>query len=231
MFKTLGKKFSDWERKWRYSFGNDITDPEERRKAKWHYNMFDHAFLRVPWTNFYPVSVGVWRSNQPTHKRFMRYRDLGIKSVINLRGTDPRAHYLFEEESCRILGLKLHNTKLWARAAANRENIVAVLDLMRSVERPFMFHCKSGADRAGFCAAMYQIVFDGFSVEEAKRQLSIKFIHLKWSKTGVQGYILDVFQARQAKGEIDFETWLRTEYDHEVIQSGFDSKSPPAQIA
>lgn len=78
---------------------------------------------------------------------------------------------------------------------------------------------------------MYQIVFDGVSVEEAKRQLSIKFIHLKWSKTGVQGYILDVFQARQAKGEIDFETWLRTEYDHEVIQSGFDSKSPPAQIA
>lgn len=161
----------------------------------------------------------------------MRYRDLGIKSVINLRGTDPRAHYLFEKESCRILGLKLHNTKLWARTAANRENIVAVLDLMRSAERPFMFHCKSGADRAGFCAAMYQIVFDGASVEEAKKQLSIKFIHLKWSKTGVQGYILDVFQARQAKGEIDFETWLRTEYDHKAIQSGFDSKSPPAQIA
>lgn len=231
MFKNLAKKISDAERKWRYSFGNDITDPVERRKSVWHFNLFDHSFLRVWWTNFYPVSEGVWRSNQPTHKRFMKYRDMGIKSVINLRGTDPRAHYLFEEESCRLLGLKLHNTRLWARTAANRENIVAVIDLMRTVERPYMFHCKSGADRAGFCAAMYQMIFDDVPVQKARDQLSIKFIHLKWSKTGVQDYILDVFEARQAKSDIDFETWIRTEYDNDVIQDGFDSKTPAAQIA
>ena len=231
MFKAFGKKLSDAERKWRYSFGMDITDPVERRKSIWHFNMFDHACLRVLWSNFYPVSEGVWRSNQPTHKRFMKYRDMGIKSVINLRGSDPRAHYLFEEESCRILGLQLYNSKLHARNAVPRERIVAVIDLMRSVQRPFMFHCKSGADRAGFCAAMYQMIFDGVSVQKAREQLSIKYIHLKWSKTGVQDYILDVFEARQAKGDIDFETWIRTEYDNNKIQEGFDSKTPAAQIA
>lgn len=231
MLKTLGKKISDAERKWRYSFGMDITDPVERRKSIWHFNLFDHACLRVLWTNFYPVSEGVWRSNQPTHKRFMKYRDMGITSVINLRGTDGRAHYLFEEESCRILGLKLHNIKLYARNAVHRDNIVAVIDLLRTVQRPFMFHCKSGADRAGFVAAMYQMIFDGVPVQEARKQLSIKFIHLKWSKTGVQDYILDVFEARQAKGDIDFETWIRTEYDNVKIQEGFDSKTPAAQIA
>lgn len=231
MFSKFAKKLDGMERKWRYSFGNDISTPEARRKSTWHYNMFDHAFLRAVWTNFYPVSEGVWRSNQPTHKRFLKYRDLGIKSVVNLRGTDPYAHYLFEEESCRILGMKLYNCRLWARTAANRENIVAVIDTFRMVQRPFMFHCKSGADRAGFCAAMYQMVFDDVPVQEARKQLSIKFIHLKWSKTGVQGYILDVFEARQAKSDIDFETWIRTEYDNDVIQEGFDSKTPAAQIA
>lgn len=231
MFKDLGKKISDWERGLRYSFGDDITDPVERRKSTWHYNLFDHAFLRVPWTNFYKVSEGVYRSNQPTHRRFMKYRDMGIKSVINLRGPDPRAHYLFEEESCRTLGLKLYNARLWARTAADRENIVAVIDLMRTVEKPMMFHCKSGADRAGFCSAMYQLIFDGVSVEEAKKQLSIKYIHLTWTKTGVQGYILDVYEARRSKSEIDFETWMRTEYDNVKIQAGFDNKTPPEQIA
>jgi len=230
MFSKYLKQLKDMERRWRYSFGDDISTPEARRKSVWHYNVFDHAFLRVPWTNFYPVSEGVWRSNQPTHKRFMKYRDLGIKSVINLRGTDARAHYLFEEESCKQLGLKLYNCRLWARNAAHRDNIVDVIDTMRTVERPFMFHCKSGADRAGFCAALYQMVFDGVPVQKAREQLSIKFIHLKWSKTGVQDYILDVFEARQAKSDIDFETWIRTEYDNDAIQEAYDTKTPADQF-
>ncbi len=234
MLTKIGRKFSTWERQWRYSFGDNITDPRERRKSKIHYHIFDHAFLRIPWTNFYPVSEGVWRSNQPTHARFERYAAIGIKAVINLRGEDPYAHYLFEQESCAQLGLKLYNCRLWARRAAERENIVAVIDLMRDIERPFMFHCKSGADRAGFCAALYQMVFDNVPVQKARKQLSFKFIHIKWSKTGVLDYTLDVFEARQAKSSkeaVDFETWIRTEYDHEVIQRGFDSKTPPTQIA
>lgn len=231
MLSKLSRGFSDWERKLRYSFGDDITDPEARRKSKLHYNLFDHAFLRVLWTNFYPVSKDVWRSNQPTHRRFIKYRDMGIRSVINLRGTDPRAHYLFEEESCRILGLTLYNTRLWARRAAERENILEAIELMRSVPKPMMFHCKSGADRAGFCAAVYQIIFDGKPVDEARKQLSFKFIHIKKSKTGVLDYTLRVYKARLTKGEIGFEDWIATEYDHETIQRGFDDKTPPEQIA
>lgn len=231
MFSKLSKSLSDWERSLRYSFGSDITDPVARRKSKLHYNLFDHAFLRVLWTNFFPVSDGVWRSNQPTHRRFIKYRDMGIKSVINLRGTDPYAHYLFEEESCRVLGMKLYNCRLWARRAAERENLIEAIDLMRTVQKPFMFHCKSGADRAGFCAAMYQMIFDDVPVQEARKQLSFKFIHIKSSKTGVLDYTLDVFEARQNKADIDFETWIRTEYDNDVIQQGFDSKTPAAQIA
>ncbi|MEM9579591.1 MAG: tyrosine-protein phosphatase [Pseudomonadota bacterium] len=231
MFSKISKGLSDWERGIRYSFGRDIKDPAERRKSTFHYNFFDHAFLRAKWTNFFEISEGVYRSNQPTHARFLKYKDLGIRAVINLRGTDPYAHYLFEEESCDILGLKLYNCRLWARRAAERENIVEVIDLMRVIERPFMFHCKSGADRAGFCAAMYQMIFDDVPVQEARKQLGIKFIHLKWSKTGILDYTLDVYEARLARGQIGFEDWIRREYDHEVIQQGFDSKTPPAQIA
>lgn len=231
MFSKIGKSFDKYERKWRYSFGRDITDPVERRKSKWHYNVFDHAFLRAFWTNFYPVGKDVWRSNQPTHKRFLKYKDMGIKSVINLRGEDGYAHYLFEKESCDILGLKLYNAKLWARRAADRESILYVINLMRTIEKPFMFHCKSGADRAGFAAAMYQMIFDGKPVAEAREQLSFKYIHIKHSKTGILDYTLDVYEARLAKGDIGFEEWIATEYEHEAIQQGFDSKTPPAQIA
>lgn len=230
MIKSLFKWLDDKERKLRYSFGRDISTPRQRALSKFHYHLFDHAFLRIPWTNFHEIAPGVYRSNQPTHKRFEKYAAMGIKTVINLRGADGAAHYLFEEESCRELGLTLVNAKLWARSTAGPEYILGVIKALREAERPMMFHCKSGADRAGFVAAVYLIVFEGKSVDEARKMLSFKYIHLKFTKTGVQDYLLRVYKARLTKGEIGFEDWIRDEYDPLAIQSGFDAKTPPENL-
>ncbi|SPF81912.1 hypothetical protein PRI8871_03738 [Pseudoprimorskyibacter insulae] len=218
------------ERKLRYSFGNDISTPKARFWSKVHYHLFDHAFLRVPWTNFYQIAPGVYRSNQPTHARFEKYAAMGIKTVINLRGEDVWAHYLFEKESVEGLGMTLVNAKLYARSAAAPEFIIGVVDALKAAEKPLMFHCKSGADRAGFVAAMYLLVFERASVDEARRQLSLKYIHLKSTKTGVQDYILDVYDARNQRDPISFEDWLRNEYDHVAIQEGFNKRLPPDAV-
>ena len=79
------------ERSARFSYGNDLSTPEGRRQAWWHMQVFDHAFLRVWWTNFYKVADGVYRSNHPGPKRLEKYKALGIRSVINLRGDDGLA--------------------------------------------------------------------------------------------------------------------------------------------
>ena len=219
------------ERRLRRSFGRDTSTPAGRQAAWLHYQVFDHAFLRTVWTNFFKVAPGVYRSNQPTHARFRRYRDMGIRTVINLRGEDAYSHYLFEKESCEALGLTLIDAKLWARRTASAERILAMIEAMRVAERPMLFHCKSGADRAGFAAAVYLLVFEGVPVAEAKKQLGLKYIHLKFMKTGVQGYILDVYKARLERGPIDFEDWILQEYDHRAIQAGFDAGRPAREIA
>ncbi|MDU8912808.1 fused DSP-PTPase phosphatase/NAD kinase-like protein [Aestuariicoccus sp. MJ-SS9] len=218
------------ERKLRYSFGKDITDPRQRRLSTLHYHVFDHAFLRIFWTNFWQIAPGVYRSNQPTHGRFETYAKMGIKTVINLRGEDKRAQYLFEKESCEALGLTLVNAKLWARSAAKRHRIEHVIDVLRAAERPMMFHCKSGADRAGFVAAMYLMVFEGKPVEEARKMLGLKYIHLKATKTGVQDYILDIYAARNARAPIGFEQWIRTEYAGGAIQKAYEAGIPPDKV-
>jgi protein tyrosine phosphatase (PTP) superfamily phosphohydrolase (DUF442 family) len=225
-------KHIDWaERRLRHSFGKDISTPSARRWSMLHYNIFDHAFLRAVWPNFWPVAPGVWRSNQPTHRRFEKYAAMGIKTVINLRGEDKRAQYLFERESCEALGLTLIDAKLWAREAAPRRRIVAVIDALRSAEKPLMFHCKSGADRAGMVSAMYLLIFENAPLALAKKQLGIKYAHLTFTKTGVQGYVLDIWGARQSLGEIGFEDWIRSEYVARPIQEGFDSRTPPLEVA
>lgn len=234
MTAMLGK-FLTWidnaERRLRHSFGKDIETPRGRFWSKVHYHIFDHAFLRVFWTNFWPVAPGVWRSNQPTHARFERYAAMGIKTVVNLRGEDGHAHYLFEKESCEQLGLTLLNAKLWAREAAPRKRILNVIDTLREAEKPLMFHCKSGADRAGFVAAMYLMVFEGRPVEEAKKQLGLKYIHLDFTKTGVQDYVLEVYEARLTLGQIGFEDWIRDEYSAKPMQAAWDKRELPFDTA
>ncbi|MCT4558325.1 MAG: dual specificity protein phosphatase family protein [Pelagimonas sp.] len=231
MLKQLWTKLDDAERRLRHSFGRDIITPSGRRWARLHYHLFDHAFLRAVWTNFWPVAPGVYRSNQPTHARFKTYAQMGIKTVINLRGEDKHAHYLFEQESCEDLGLTLVNAKLWARKMAPAKRVIAVIDALRDAQKPVMFHCKSGADRAGFVAAVYLLVFEGASVDEALEQLSIKYIHLDFTQTGVQDYILRVYKARLELGQIGFEDWVRSEYDADILQSGWNARQGEDSVA
>lgn len=231
MLKRLWTKSGDLEREPGHSSQHHTFPRTVQTGEKWRYYLFDHAVLRIFWTNFWRVSKGVYRSNQPTHRRFEKYATMGIKTVINLRGEDPKPHYRFEKESCDALGLTLVNTRLMAREPAPRSRIQAVLEALKTAEKPLMFHCKSGADRSGFVAAAYLLAFEGATVEEAEKQLSLKYIHLAFTKTGVQDYILRIYKARLSLGAIDFETWINTEYSANHIKESLTLKRSELEAA
>ncbi|MCZ7676741.1 MAG: tyrosine-protein phosphatase [Roseovarius sp.] len=218
----LIKRIVDWERDLRARYNTDLSTPENRRRAHIYNLWFDHAVLRTIWTNFDEVAPGVYRSNQPTHRRFEKLKAMGIRSILNLRGDGGAAHYLVEEESCRALGLTLVNVTFHARHAAPAEDILKVIEAFRTIERPFVMHCKSGADRAGFAAAIYLMVIEGRPVAEARRMLGVRYIHFRWTKTGVLDYILDLYEARNAREAISFEDWVAGEYDYKAVQKAFN---------
>ena len=47
-------------------------------------------------------------------------------------------------------------------------------------------HCKSGADRVGIASCLYLIYRQKYNVSDASKQLSFKFLHIKYAKTGVK---------------------------------------------
>ncbi len=224
---SLLKRISNWERALRASYNTDLSTPENRRRAHIYNLWFDHAVLRKVWTNCFQVAPGVYRSNQPTHERFERLNAEGVRAILNLRGAGQGAHYLVEEESCRALGLTLVNCALQARDAAPPESILAVIRAFREIEKPFVMHCKSGADRAGFAAAIYLLVIEGRPMAEARKMLGVKYLHLKWSRTGILDYILDQYEARTAQSPIGFEEWIATEYDNEALQAAYHAPNKP----
>ncbi|SFC03627.1 tyrosine-protein phosphatase [Tropicimonas isoalkanivorans] len=224
MLKRIETWFESIERRMRGSVGADIAQREARRRAWLHFHLFDHAFFRYWWTNFDKVAEGVYRSNHPDPARLVRYKEMGIRSILNLRGDDGRSPWLFEKEACDALGIELRTARIYARKPARRKEIVALIDTMRQMEKPFVMHCKSGADRAGFASVLYKAVIEGVPLEEARKHLSLRYAHANWTATGIVGHIFDMYEARNAESPIDLETWFRTEYDHNTAAESFAAK-------
>ncbi|WP_232830769.1 tyrosine-protein phosphatase [Tropicimonas sp. IMCC34011] len=212
------------ERRVRNSFGDDISTPAKRRQALVHFHLMDHAVLRLPWTNFDKVAEGVYRSNHPGPARLRRYKEMGITTILNLRGEDRYSPWLFEKEACDALGLRLVTAKIYARKAAKRREILKLVDTLKSIDKPFLLHCKSGADRAGFAAVLYRVIVEGVPLEEARSHLSLRYLHLKWTRTGIVDHILDVYEDRNAEAPIGLEEWFRTEYDPKAIEASFNER-------
>jgi protein tyrosine/serine phosphatase len=209
------------QNKAREKYSHDIFDFEERRKSRFYTLWIDHEVLRIYWHNFAKIAPDVYRSNHPTRARFEKYAAMGIKTVLNLRGATRHSHYKFEAETCEALGLELVDIPLSARSAPPKMRLLEVVDVVSTIQKPFLMHCKSGADRTGLVAAIYLMSVEGQSVYEAKKQLSLSFLHLRFTKTGILDYIIFSYRKRLEKGYIEFREWVETEYDNAEITAGF----------
>ncbi len=222
LFPKQYEKLRAWQRARNSSYGTDISTPEARVEARRHANRVDHAFLRRLWTNMYPLGANAWRSNQPDPARFERLREVGIRSIINLRGPSAFAVYLFERESCERAGITLHNHMIDAYTLNTAETYLGLLDLFASAEKPVLMHCKSGADRAGMASALYMMDQEGVPVAQAKTQLALKHAHRKNSKAGILDHMLAAYEADNAVNPATIRDWLTTSYDRDALIASFN---------
>lgn len=204
-------------------FGRDISTPAARRAAWWHFQLNDHAFLRVWWTNLDQIAPGVWRANQPSPARLRDWaRRLGLKTVLNLRGSPHEGFYLFECEATEALGLTRIDLHFSARRAPEGHDLVELVDTMAAMEKPALIHCKSGADRTGLAAALYLLEVEKRPFEEAMAQLSFRYLHLRRSKTGIMDEILLAWRD-EAAGR-SFRQWVIEDYDRRRITERFERR-------
>lgn len=212
MSGKLTQKIKEWERKNRDSYSHDIVDPKERKKSLHYNDWVDHGILRYRWHNFAEIAPGIYRSNHPNHERFEAYRDLGVETVLNLRGKSHHSPYYFEVESCERLGMRLIDIPLSARNIPTRETLLKVMEVLEALDAPTLMHCKSGADRTGLVSAIYFLHILNKPVEEAQKMLSLRFVHLNFTKTGILDYVIDMYARRVARSPISFKKWVETEY-------------------
>lgn len=170
------------------------------------------------------IAPGVWRSNQPSPGRIRKLHKRGIRSILNLRGADDFSFHLFEKEACDQLGITLINHKCYARHLVYTPELMPLFDIFDRIEKPFLLHCKSGADRAGLVSALWLLDQEGASIAEAKAMLSWRFLHRKTTKTGLMDAILDTFEADTQAAPMPIRDWIATRYDAVAITADFHKK-------
>jgi protein tyrosine/serine phosphatase len=205
-----------------------------RRRAWQSLLLDDHGLLRQIYDNSHPVggSGQMWRTYQPSPKDIGRWADLGIKTVINLRGylakTEGRqpGFYWLEKEACERHGLALENFRAFSRQAPKPEFISGINALFNRITYPAVLHCKSGSDRAGIASALYLFLKENLPLDEAIAQLSFRYGHLKAGRTKILDHFFTVYrQAARRDGVIanraHFLTWVACEYDPEEMNYTF----------
>ncbi|MBC7478983.1 MAG: tyrosine-protein phosphatase [Pseudorhodobacter sp.] len=222
MSGRIKSRLEAWQRQLTARIGGDISTPAARKAAGWHYQLVDHGFLRWMWRNLHRIGPQVYRSNQPSARQLAAlHRKVGLKTVLNLRGATDQSFYLFEAETCQKLGIDLVDLPLSASRAPSRALLEQLYAMLRDLPRPLLVHCKSGADRTGLAAFMYQLLVEHQPFEVARRQLSFRYLHVANSPAGIQDHVLRHYEVAYEATGIGFMEWVRSAYDPAVIKASF----------
>jgi protein tyrosine/serine phosphatase len=122
------------------------------------------SYTELP--RFKQVSERLYRGAQPRDGGLSRLRDLGINTVINLRGASAKTKA--QEAEARALGLNYFNVGLpnWGRP--QDANVRRILEIIAAPENGRVFiHCRTGVDRTGMIVALFRMTHDGWSANDA----------------------------------------------------------------
>jgi len=112
--------------------------------------------------NFHKVNEHVYRGAQPSREGFASLANLGIKTVIDLRGERSEA------DAVQRAGLRYVRMPWNGHRAPSDSQMATVLTLLNdNAQWPVFVHCRRGADRTGTAIACYRILHDHWSNQQA----------------------------------------------------------------
>ncbi len=141
--------------------------------------------------NFSQVTERLYRGGQPKAGGVKKLAEIGIKTIINLRGTDELTRA--EEAEAKAAGLVYFNIPMPGLSRPTHEQISRVMEIVNAQESgPVFIHCKRGSDRTGTVVAVYRISRDGWTADKALTEA--KRFGLSWMEFGMKDYVSDYYR-------------------------------------
>ncbi|MBW2172448.1 MAG: tyrosine-protein phosphatase [Deltaproteobacteria bacterium] len=116
--------------------------------------------------NLHKISEDLYRSAQPTAEGMRNLKMMGIETVANLRS--------FHSDRDEIGETGLAYEHIYVKAwHPEEEEIVRFLQIATNPKRtPVLVHCLHGADRTGTMSAIYRIAVQGWTKDEAIKEMT-----------------------------------------------------------
>lgn len=153
----------------------------------------DAAGVRVPIPRFHKVDDRLYRGAQPDEAGFKYLRDLGVRTVINLRddeyGRSGAEQRLVESLGMRYIHLPVQDGNFFTRSRTIPERTIAsFFDIVDAVDHgPVFLHCRRGADRTGALVGFYRIARHQW--DNARAYAEAKAIGMRSWYTGLKKQI------------------------------------------
>jgi protein tyrosine/serine phosphatase len=135
--------------------------------------------------NFGRVDARLYRGAQPGERDFSDLKALGVKTVVNLTSDDADPD---EQAMAEAAGLTYVQIPMTTRAVPTAAQLAEFLGIVNDpASGPVFVHCVGGKHRTGVMTAAYRITHDGWSAEQAFREMKqykfgSDFLHPEFKK-------------------------------------------------
>jgi tyrosine-protein phosphatase SIW14 len=129
-----------------------------------------HEWVGHGLPNLMRVSDRLYRGGQPSCDGLRKLKEMGVKTVVNLRSS--RGAKDREDEECRKLGMRYEHLRMPAFDSVPEPVLKRFFELVDSPETsPVFIHCMTGTDRVAVLMAVYRIRHDRWSADQAYAEM------------------------------------------------------------
>jgi protein tyrosine phosphatase (PTP) superfamily phosphohydrolase (DUF442 family) len=142
--------------------------------------------------NFQKVDDNLYRGGQPARGGIKRLAELGVKTVINLRGAGSLERA--ERKEAGAAGLRYFSIPLAGWGRPDDRRVAQVMTIINAAENwPVFIHCKRGSDRTGVIVALYRISHDEWTGRQAVAEA--RQHGMSWLSIWMKDYISDFYRS------------------------------------
>lgn len=120
-------------------------------------------------SNFDIVSEGLWRGAAPSNQALKKLQESGVKTIVDLRMAGPGA--VEEANNAKKLGIKYIHIPL-GFMGPSLFKVAQFLNIVNDpANQPVFVHCRYGADRTGALVAVFRVIHDHWSFNQAYSEM------------------------------------------------------------
>ncbi|MGK5090042.1 tyrosine-protein phosphatase [Bdellovibrionota bacterium FG-2] len=128
------------------------------------------AKSRVPITDFYTVSPGIYRGARPGPLGLQALSEMGIKTILNLENDEDEVAY--ELQIANSLGMIMVGAPISPYFGPDDETVNLALSTLSDKENfPIFIHCQHGHDRTGLIVGLYRVEHEGVAPGAAYQEM------------------------------------------------------------